>query len=334
MTRTKPYQIWTERQVPADQVREWAGQVQFIEPTEDDFATHVRALAGADAVIAASRLRYDASLMAPAKHLAVISRTGAGFDNIDIGAATARGIAVCAVPDGPAVSTAEHAVMLILAVAKRVVEAQASLRTGSFDIFNSWQAVELRGRTLGLVGVGHIGSRVAIAASALGLQVLAHDPYVSPQRAREVGADLTSSVEELFGVSDILSLHVPLTPATTKLVNEERIALMRRGSILINTARGALVDEAALNAALESGQLAGAGLDVFDPEPPRPDNPLLHRIDVIATPHVAAATVASRERLWRVAIEQAVTVLKGDRPANLVNPAVLAHPADYQAEEL
>jgi len=331
--RVARFRIWTERPVPEERALEWAELADFVGSAVDNPLDPFAALPSAEAVIAGARMQYEVSFMARAPHLRVISRTGAGYDNIDVETATARRIAVCTIPDGPTVSTAEHTVALILAVAKRLPEAQASLHSGKFDIFNQLQAVELQGRSLGLVGLGQIGGRVATAAQALGMRALAFDPYVDLAHASRLGATLVSSLDELLAMSDIVSLHAPLTASTAKIMDRDRIGRMRAGAILINTARGGLVDEAALIDALSSGHLSGAGLDVFDPEPPRPDNPLLHRIDVIATPHVAAATIAARERLWRVAIEQAIEVLRGDRPAHLVNPQVWDRPPDARPVE-
>jgi D-3-phosphoglycerate dehydrogenase len=170
------------------------------------------------------------------------------------------------------------------------------------------------------VGLGQIGRRVAAFASTLGMRVAAFDPFVEPAAAQALGVELTSELHDLLAEADIVSLHAPLTPETARLINRERLSVMKRGSILINTARGGLVDESALLDALKSGHLRGAGLDVFDPEPPQPDNELLKRADVIATPHIAGATRASKDRLWRIAIGQALQVLRGERPSGLANP--------------
>jgi D-3-phosphoglycerate dehydrogenase / 2-oxoglutarate reductase len=283
------------------------------------------AIADAQAVVASARVQYDAALMDRVPDLRVISRTGIGVDNIALEAATSRGIAVCNVPDGPTVSTAEHTVTLLMATAKQIPAATQALREGRGDLFNEYQGLELDGLTLGLVGLGQIGRRVARICRAVGMRVLAYDPYVDPAVAESIPVELVGDLDTLLRRADAVSLHAPLTEQTSGMINRDRLASMKPGAILVNSARGGLVDEAALLEALDSGHIGGAGLDVFDPEPPRADNPLLHRADVIATPHVAGATVASKDRLWRVAITQALQVLRGETPDNLVN-----HPAPHR----
>jgi D-3-phosphoglycerate dehydrogenase len=300
-----------------------AGRAEPIGVADPAGGDPLATLAQAEAIVAAARVKYDASLFAKTPLLRAVCRTGIGYDNINVADATKFGIAVCNVPDGPTISTAEHAVCLMLAVAKNLHRSSRVLRDGvRGDYFTMFTGVELDGLTLGLVGLGRIGSRVARAARGLGMRVLAYDPYLNLELAREVGAAAAESLDELLARADVVSLHVPLTPETRHLVNADRLARMKKGAILINTARGGLVDEAALLAALESGHLHGVGVDVFDTEPPPADHPLLARPDVIATPHVAAATTAAKVRLWEGAIRQALEVLEGQRPAHLVNPEV------------
>jgi D-3-phosphoglycerate dehydrogenase len=254
--------------------------------------------------------------------LRVISRTGIGLDNITIPEASRRGIAICHTPSGPTISTAEHAIALLLATAKALPQTTRAMRERRGDLFNEYRGVELDGLCMGIVGLGQIGSRVARFAQAIGMRVIAFDPLVEPALATELGVTLVPTLDDLLAASDAVSLHAPLTPETTNMIDARRIAGMRKGAILINTARGGLVDETALADALEAGHLRGAGLDVFDPEPPSPDNPLLQRDDVIATPHIAGATEAGRDRLWRLAIAQALQVLANERPDGLANPEV------------
>ena len=280
------------------------------------------ALAGSHAIIASAGITYHGALMDSVPTLRVISRTGVGIDNIEVEEATARGIAVCNVPDGPTISTAEHTLALFFAVAKRMKVAQVAITTYRPNLLDELEALELNGLTLGIVGLGQIGRYVARIALALGMSVQAFDPYVDDASMSGLGVERTQGLEQLLASSHIVSLHAPLTPETAHLINRDRIAQMRPGAILINTARGGLVDERALLEALEESRIAGAGLDVFDPEPPEPDNPLLHRSDVVATPHVATATTAARDRLWRAAILQAIQVLRDELPPNLVNPEV------------
>ncbi len=278
-------------------------------------------LAEAQGVIASS-LSYDAALMDLAPKLKVISRTGIGYDNVDVDAATARGIAVCNTPDGPTISTAEHSLMLMLAVAKRLNESQQRLRAGEGVIYASHDGFELYGQTLGLVGFGRIARRVATAAQALGMSVLAYDPWVMTEQMTTAKVQPCTSLEQLLSAADVVSLHLPLTDETRELMNAERFAQMKTGAIFVNASRGGLVDEVALTTALNSGKLFGAGLDVTDPEPPLLDNPLLNCANVIVTPHIASATVVSKARIYEAALRQTLQVLQGERPAHLVNPEV------------
>jgi len=258
-----------------------------------------------------------------APRLRVIARTGVGYDNVTVADATSRGIAACYTPDAPTIATSEHAIALLLATVKQLKRSnQAMLRGEKSDYMNEFSGMELYQHRLGLVGLGRIGGRVAQMAKALGMAVAAYDPFVTPARAAELGVELVSSLEGLLGISDVVSLHVPMGPQTRHMMNAERFAQMKPGAYLVNAARGGLVDESALLAALESGRLAGAGLDVFDPEPPPPDHPLLARGDVIATPHVGGATAEGRRRVWEGAIAQVLQVLRGERPPHLLNPEV------------
>jgi D-3-phosphoglycerate dehydrogenase / 2-oxoglutarate reductase len=275
----------------------------------------------ADAVIAAARVRYDAALLDRAPGLKVIARTGIGYDNISIPDATARGIAVCNTPDGPTISTAEHAFTLIMAVAKGIKRTASALRTrGKIDYFSEYTGLELNNRRLGLIGFGRIGRLVAKSARGVGMDVVCFDPFVTAEAAADCGVTRLGSPEEVLETADVVSLHLPLSAETRHFLNAKRLERMKPGAILINTSRGGVVDEAALLRAIDSGHLAGVGLDVFESEPPPGDHPLLHRDNVIATPHIAAATGASKERVWTMAVDQILQALRGERPTNLVNP--------------
>lgn len=318
------FRIWVERAIPPSVVPLFEASAEVLGPsiaTPDD---PLSALPGAQAIIAGARIRYDGAFMDRVPTLRVISRTGIGVDNVVIPDATARGIAVCNTPDAPTVSTAEHTVTLMLSVAKQVKRMERALRTQqNTDFFSMYEGLEVHGLQLGLVGIGRIGGRVAVIAQTLGMRVTAYDPYVGPDRAAALGITPAASLDEVLQTSDVVSLHVPLTPDTRKMMNTGRFARMKPGAIFINAARGGLVDEAALLDALERGHLRGAGLDVFDPEPPAPDNPLLHRDDVTATPHVAGVTTAGKERMWRLALDNALKILCGERPDGILNPEVL-----------
>jgi len=271
-------------------------------------------LVGVAATVIGIGHQWDAERFARFPDLRVISRMGIGYDNVDVAAANAAGVVVCNGPDSPTVSTAEHAMMLMLAVTKElpVHVASAAAGRGGPKVATS---LELDGATLGLVGLGRIGSRVAVAARALGMDVIAHDPMLS---STSIDGVRFVELDELFRTSHVVSLHAPSTPATRHLVNAVSIATMRRGVYIVNCARGPLIDQEALLVALDDGQVAGAGLDVTDPEPLPVGHPLLDRSDVIITPHIASSTAAGRRRLFEHAVDNAVAVLAG-RPASIVS---------------
>jgi D-3-phosphoglycerate dehydrogenase len=316
--------IWFDRPLRPEYLHLLPASVRAIGPADGQRENRFAALPAAQAIIAGGSTQYTAEVIAAGPNLRAICRTGIGTDNVDIAAATDRGIAVCNAPDGPTVSTAEHTIALLLAVAKFLEPSEQLLRQGArIDFFNQHVGVELMGLKLGLVGMGRIGRRVArIASQGFEMRVSSFDPGLSDSDFLELGVRRVKDLDALLQESDVVSLHVPLAPQTHHLVNWERLKLMKRGAILVNAGRGGLVDEAALLEVLQSGHLLGAGIDVFEHEPPPADHPLLHLPNVVATPHVAAATGASKARLWEAAINQAVDVLEGRRPANLVNPAV------------
>ena len=255
--------------------------------------------------------------MAP--NLVAVCRTGIGYDAIDLEAATRRGVAVCNVPDGPTVSTAEHAVALMVAAAKRVIQSGNRLRNARGSYYRSHQAIELDGKTLGLVGFGRIARRLATVGTALGMKLLAYDPYLT-DNAFPSWVTRAATFGELLGRSDVVSVHVPMSPGNARMFDAEAFAGMKPGAVFVNTARGGLVDQEALLEALDRGHLFGAGLDVTDPEPLSPDHPLLHRPDVTVTPHIASATTEARIRIFKAAIDQALMVIGGRRPPHLLNP--------------
>ena len=243
------------------------------------------------------------------------------MDSVDLVAATRHGVLVCNTPDGPTVPTAEHAVMLLLAAAKNLKALHPLLKPDDDpNQVGTGSALELDGRCLGLVGYGRIGQRVAAIAKALGMEVVAHDPFVDHAEVELL------PLEEFWPRCDAISLHAPLTDATRCMVDAAAFAAMRPGVILVNTARGGLVDHEALMAALDDGTVRAAGLDVTDPEPLPFDHPLWQRREVMVTPHVASATVRGRERMVGMAVEQVLMALAGERPTHLVNPEVLESP--------
>jgi phosphoglycerate dehydrogenase-like enzyme len=310
--------VWFERVIPPELVAEVAASVTILGPStvDDPYA----GLATARAAVASS-MRYDASVMDHAPDLRLIARTGIGYDLVDVTEATRRGIAVCNTPEAPTTSTAEHAVALILMVAKDAAGAEARLREGRGGYYARHDGIELDGKVLGLVGFGRIARRVATICQGLGMRVTTYDPYLPDDGVPpEVGR--VGSLDELLGGADVVSVHVPLTDATRGMFGAAQFALMRPRAVFVNTARGGLVDGTALLDAVERGQLFGAGLDVTDPEPLPPDHPLLHRDHVVVTPHIASATAEGRIRIFRAALAQVIEGLAGHRPAHLVNPEV------------
>lgn len=254
----------------------------------------------------------------------VLARTGIGYDRIDVEAATERGIMVINTPDGPTESTAEHAIALLLGLAKRVAISDRALRSGQgFPKYGTLKpGLEVRGAVLGLIGLGRIGGRVAEIAGVLGMRVLAFDPFVAPARAAALGVELVHTLADVLAAADVVSIHCPASPETYRLINADTLALMRPGSYLINVSRGAIIDEAALVEALRSGHLAGAGIDVFDPEPAAADHPLFQLPNTICTSHIGSYTSACVLRMQVMACEQVAGALRGERPTSLVNPEV------------
>ena len=272
-------------------------------------------LVDAVAVIAGATRRWDAAGFALAPRLSVISRVGVGYDNVDVAAAHAAGVVVCNAPLAPMVSTAEHTMALLLAATKHLPH-QIDRAAQGMPGEPIGRSLELDGCVLGLVGIGRIASRVAVAAQALGMRVIACDPGMTESPV--AGVDLVG-FHEVLAMSDVVSLHAPALPSTIGMIDADALGRMKPGSYLVNCARGRLVDHDALLAALDAGHLLGAGLDVTDPEPLPAGHPLLGRHDVVVTPHVASATVAGRRRLYAHAIDNALAVLAG-APASVVAP--------------
>jgi D-3-phosphoglycerate dehydrogenase / 2-oxoglutarate reductase len=279
------------------------------------------ALRDVDAVVVRSSTRITRESLKYADRLQVIGRAGVGVDNIDVPAATERGVAVLNAPSGNTISAAELAFALILACVRRIPAADRSMRAGEWDR-KSFTGTELYGKTLGLVGAGRIGGEVARRARTFGMRVVAYDPYLTPERAETLEIELCP-LELVLRRADVLSLHVPLTESTEGLIGAPELALMKRGAVVINAARGGVLDEAALAAALRSGHLAGAGLDVFAEEPLPADDPLRALDSVVMTPHLGAAT---EEAQHNVALEIADAVraalAEGDLTRAVNAPAI------------
>jgi phosphoglycerate dehydrogenase-like enzyme len=275
-------------------------------------------LESAEAALVSATFPGTAATFARAPRLRLVARFGIGYDNIDLAAATAAGICVTHTPEAPTESTAEFAFALMLAVARRVPQADRRMRAGATGLAAELLGADLAGRKLGLVGCGRIGRRVAEFAAAFRMSVQGFDPHLA---ALPAGIARVDRLETLLASSDVVSLHLPLMPATRRLIDARALALLPAHAILINTARGGLVDEEALADALRSGRLAGAGLDVWDPEPPAAGHPLLRLEQVVASPHLAGFTAEGRARSHRTVAAQVLAFLRGARPDGLLNPA-------------
>ena len=278
-----------------------------------------------DGLAIRSVTKVTSKVLEQARSLKVIGRAGIGVDNVDIPAATARGIIVMNTPFGNSITTAEHAISLMLALARQIPEADASTRAGKWEK-NKFMGVEIFGKTLGVVGCGNIGSIVADRATGLRMKVVAFDPFLSQERADDLGVEKVE-MDELFRRADFITLHTPLTDKTRNIVNAGAIKNMKKGVRIINCARGGLVDEAALYEALKSGQVAGAAFDVFVTEPAT-ENPLFHLPNVVCTPHLGAATSEAQENVALQIAEQMSDYLLRGAITNAINfPSISAEEA-------
>lgn len=246
------------------------------------------------ALVVRSQTKVSAAVIDAAKKLRVVGRAGVGVDNVDVEAATRRGVIVMNTPAGNTISTAEHAFSLMMSIARRIPQADASVKAGKWER-KKFEGVELYNKTLGILGMGRIGSELARRALAFGMRVVAYDPYLSASRARALQIELIDNLDELLPHCDFVSVHMPMTDETRHMLDERRLALLKKGARVINCARGGLVHEGALADALKSGHVAGAALDVFEVEPPPSDLPLRGIDSVIFTPHLGASTAEAQE---------------------------------------
>jgi D-3-phosphoglycerate dehydrogenase len=291
---------------------------EVVSPAAGSLASEI---ADADGLIVRSATKVTPELIESAPKLRVIGRAGVGVDNIDVEAATHHGILVMNTPGGNAVSVAEHTFALMLAMARSVPQSNAAIHAGRWEKSGA-SGTELRGKTLGLVGLGRVGTEVARRANALEMTILGHDPYVTPAAARELEVELVT-LDELLKRSDVISLHTSLSPATEKMFDAAAFAKMKRGARLINCARGELIDEAALADALKSGQLAGAAVDTFAEEPPK-NSPLIGLANLIATPHIAGSTAEAQEEVGTAVAQQVRDYLADGVIRNAVNMPALS----------
>src|ERR1035437_3382700 len=279
----------------------------------------VDAVAGAAALVLRSATRVTAEVLDAGRDLVAVGRAGVGLDNVDVEAATSRGVMVVNAPESNILSAAEHAVALMLAQARNIPQAHGALVEGRWER-EKWEGVELHGKTLGIVGLGRVGALVAQRAASFGMRLVAYDPYVTPERGRTIGAELVG-LEERFAVADFVSIPLAKTPETVGLIGKELLAKAKPGIRLVNAARGGILDEEALADAIASGHVAGAALDVFSTEPCT-SSPLFGLEQVVVTPHLGASTAEAQDKAGEQIAEQIVLALNGELVPYAVNLAV------------
>ncbi|MFA5867429.1 MAG: phosphoglycerate dehydrogenase [Actinomycetota bacterium] len=282
--------------------------------TQDELKEHIKDY---DAVIVRSAGKITEDIIDASDHLKIIGRAGIGLDNVDIPAATKKGIIVANAPQSNIISAAEHALALLLAEARMIPQAQATLKEGEWKR-SKFKGVELFGKTLGIVGLGRIGGLVASRARGFGMKVIAYDPYVAADKFDELSVEIVLDLEDLLKQSDFISIHLPKTPETKGFIGAKEIKMMKDGVRIVNAARGGIVDEKALYDALVSGKVGGAALDVFENEPPA-DSPLLKLDNVVATPHLGASTNEAQDKAGVMIAEQVIAALDGDFVSAAVN---------------
>jgi D-3-phosphoglycerate dehydrogenase / 2-oxoglutarate reductase len=273
---------------------ETGGQLLVDVKTGLKEAELVAIVAGYSAIVVRSQTKITAKVLEAAKQLKVVGRAGVGVDNVDVDSATRRGVIVMNTPGGNTISTAEHAFSLLVSIARSIPQAHASVKDGKWDR-KSFEGVELHGKTIGIFGMGRIGTEIARRVIAFGMRPIAYDPYLSTSRARSLQVELFEDLDQVLAQSDFVTMHMPLTAETKHLINAERISKMKRGARVVNCARGGLIDEQALFEALKSGQIAAAALDVYETEPPPADFPLRTLPNIVFTPHLGASTAEAQE---------------------------------------
>ena len=301
-----------------------AREVEVLTPFKASSQEVLAMLADVQGMILCAGMQMDAANLAAASSLEVLGRHGAGLDIVDVESATELGIPVVFTPLGPTESTAEHAFLLMMAVARKLTYLDKAVRSGDFHVRDHVVGIELQGKKVGVVGFGNIGRRFAeMCRTALQMEIHAYDPFINPQKIVDWGAVYQNSILEMASQVDFISLHIPATPETYHIINAEVLAELGPAGYVINCARGPVVDEQALIAALKNDRIAGAALDVFDPEPPLADNPLFALDNVVLTPHLASFTDEGRRRMGLMVAEDVLRVLKGESPLYPANPEVL-----------
>jgi D-3-phosphoglycerate dehydrogenase len=314
---SRPVVLIAEKLAPSV-VEVFGDEVEIRHVDGTDRPALLSAVADADALLVRSATQVDAEVFAATSKLKVVARAGVGLDNVEVPAATKHGVLVVNAPTSNITSAAEHAVGLLLAVARRIPEASTSLRGGAWKR-SSFSGVELLGKTVGVVGLGKIGQLFAARVAAFGTELIAYDPYVAPARAAQLGIELVS-LDELLERADAISIHLPKTPETKGLIGKEQLARTKKGVIIVNAARGGLVDETALAESIRDGHVGGAGIDVFETEPTT-SSPLFELPNVVVTPHLGASTAEAQDRAGTDVARSVRLALRGDFVPDAVNVA-------------
>jgi D-3-phosphoglycerate dehydrogenase len=286
----------------------------------------VATIGGYDGLIVRSATKVTREVIDAGDRLKVVGRAGIGVDNVDVDAATRRGIVVVNTPQGNVTSTAEHAVGLMLATARRIPQMHSAMQSGRWEK-KGYEGRELNGKTLGILGLGRVGALVAQRCHALGMEIIARDPYIAPQRAQRMGIELVE-LDDLLGRADVITLHVVKTPETVHMIGEAELEKCKPGVIIVNVSRGGVIDEDALARALKAGKVGGAALDVFEEEP-LTSSPLLDLDNVVVTPHIAGQTTEAQDKAGVIAAEQVLLALRGDFVPNAVNLEAGAELPDF-----
>jgi len=317
--------VLVNKPIHDDAIKLLSTEVEVLTPYSASPDEILKMLSEVQGMILCVGFNVTANVLEKVTGLEVIGRHGAGLENVDVDAATLKGLPVTFTPEGPTESTAEHAFLLMIAAARKLCLLDQATRTGNFKIRDSVVGVELLGKKVGVAGFGHIGQRFAeMCRDAFKMEVHAYDPFVPPAKIQAWGAVSHAELVDMAAAVDFLSVHTPATPQTHHMVNADVLKALGKNSFLVNCARGPVVDEQALITALKEGSIAGAGLDVYDPEPPSPDNPLFRMNNVVLTPHLASFTEEGRQRMGIMVAEDVLRVLRGEMPQYPANPQVFS----------
>ena len=315
--------VLVNKPIHADALKRLGEEVEVITPFTSPPSEVIAQLRDVQGLVLCAGLTVTGEVMDGCPSMEVIGRHGAGLDFVDVAAATKRGIPLVYTPEGPTESTAEHAFLLMLAAARKLPYLDRCIRSGDFNVRDRVVGREMKGTRAGVVGFGRIGKRFAsMCRQALEMSISVYDPFTQRSAVDAWGADYWTDLAAMAGEVDVLSIHCPSTPETRHLVNRKVLQALGPQGFLINAARGPIVDEAALIEALQEHRIAGAGLDVYDPEPPAPDHPLFKLDNVVLTPHLASFTDEGRRRMGMMVAEDVLRVLRGEPPVYQANPEV------------